>query len=171
MPLLPKEKTRNSSGKLITYSLFADYGINEYNFFTLSREDKEGLVSFPKLYLQYCIEDPTEYTFAMEVFGNWSYWETLLQGSEVRKEVEILRKERDMAIKSKAVTSLIKEVEENGKSAFSAAKLLLDRGYIDKDVLASKVKNSKEADEKTKAEVKDLATIKERLQLHTGGKK
>lgn len=168
MTLIPEEKLKNSQGKMVTSGLFVDLGTSEYNFFCLSRKDRDGFVSFPASYLKYTLEDPTEYTFAMTFFGNWEHWARLLDRGEIRDIVSTLRVERDMAIQSKAVKALFEEVNNNGKSAFSSAKLLLEKGWMDKDKLP-KIDPKKVAEDKKKSA--DIASIKERLQLSVVTKK
>ena len=90
--------------------------------------------------------DPTEYEFALTVFGSWDVWSRIRKSPELVKEYKKWRAEADIKIKSQAIKSIAEEMVSNGRSSFSAAKLLLDRGWLEKDT-ASKAKEKLDAKE------------------------
>lgn len=115
--------------------------------FTL-RDEKDGLESLQTLFINLTIEDPTEATFAEVVFGDVFYWLKVRDNKALVPFLTEWRKVAAVKRKSLAYNQIINEVKTQGKSAFSAAKFLLDE--------PEEVK----AKRKTKAEVqetKDLA--------------
>jgi hypothetical protein len=136
--VFPKDTFKNSSGKIITLKLFIElcYETPEHAVFSLKEDDLDlngkRYVSLQKLYLAYVPSDPTEYTFAKNVFGSWNIWETVRNSAKVKPHVDKWRREADVIIKSRAIQAIAEEAKE-GKNAFQAAKLLLDRGWIEKN--------------------------------------
>lgn len=138
MALIPEVKLRSDTNRRVSRSLFNDVIYDErYNFFTLKRWDlkpvkglPDGLVSFPQTYLKYCREDPTEYTFATEVFGDWEHWQLVAKVKELKDPIEALRKEVIVAIRAEGFKSVMSEVKTSGRSAFTAAKWLAEKGWV-----------------------------------------
>lgn len=126
--------------KPLSKSLFVEFMNNANSnpdnaILTLAREDREvNGVSYPSLYRLYHLyadEDPTEYTFAMEVFGTWDFWENLACHEQVKVHVERMREENRIRQKSKAVRIIMNEsVNPRSKSKFTAAKFLYEQGYV-----------------------------------------
>lgn len=137
MTLVPYSKLRNHQNRRVTRGLFPDFCPDtQFSFFTLKRWDlkpdlrfPDGLVSFPMTYLSYCIDDPTEYNFAISVFGDWEHWQLVSELNDLRHTIKALREERDIAIKSKGFQHIAQEVAEQGKNAFAAAKWLAEKGW------------------------------------------
>lgn len=104
-------------------------------FFTMGREDKDGMISFPKVFIPETADDPTEYTFAMEWFGDWDHWEKICNHTVLKPWIDKYRRERDMLIKSKAVKKIFDEANSGeGRNQFAAAKYLAEKGYIKETV-------------------------------------
>ena len=169
--LFTETQLRTSQGKLRTKSLFWElsYFEPEHVIFTLKEADivREGktYTSLRKLYLSYCATDPTEYTFAWAVFGSWETWLQLSRSNYIKKDVEAWRKEVEVKIKSEAIRSIADEMRTGGRSSFGAAKLLLERGWLD-DKSASKAKQKlaeKEEEEMDKQALSLLSEDAERL--------
>lgn len=152
--MFPKELFRNASGKLYTRELVYElgYSLSENTLFTLKDDDIEidgkYLYSLKKLYLQHVPNDPTEYTFASTVFNSWEIWETLRNARLLRDYIKKWRREAEVIVKSKAIQAIAEEMNESGKNSFQAAKLLLDRGWIEKETL----KQQKASDRKKEEE-------------------
>lgn len=144
MPLIPEDKLRNANGTMVTTSLFWEFSCDmDKAFFTMTHSDKNGLVAFKPLYVKLTVEDPTEYTFALEVFGSWDHWQKMLKNRKVRDFVDTCREERDIAIESNAVREIIEEAA-TGKAKFQAAKFLVQKGYL-KDMPKSAKNQSRKA--------------------------
>jgi len=85
------------------------------------------LWSLPRLYAE--INDPTEYEFALKVFGDYTLWEKIASIASLKKYVDEMRKSLKFMVKSKIVKEMMKVVEEGGPKAFQAAKWLSEQGW------------------------------------------
>jgi len=122
-------------------------------------------LSLQKLYLQLAPADPTEYEFAQTVFGSWEVWKTVSSASNVKAHVARWRSEVEVKVKSEAIKAIAEEMKTNGRSSFSAAKLLLDKGWLDKEN-ASQAKQklkAKEDEDQNKQALSHLTEDAERL--------
>ena len=138
-PMFKRDVFINSVGHTRIKSLFAElsYDSDKFHIFTLKDQDVvntkgKTLLSLKRLYLENVSNDPTEYTFAMTVFGTWDIWDTIRRNATLRRYYSKWREEVDVRIKSEAIRSIAEEMREGGRSSFTAAKLLLDRGWIEK---------------------------------------
>lgn len=133
--MFPKSVYFTDQGIRRTSSLFIELSTRpQFAVFTLDRtgEDRrEGYVNIRQLYMDACVSDPTEATFAEAVFPSYSYWEVLAEGC-LKDEVEEWRKAAEVKRKSLMFKAMVKEVEENGKSSFSAAKFLIEEPWKNK---------------------------------------
>jgi hypothetical protein len=161
-----EKQLRTSQGKLRTKSLFWElsYFEPEHVIFTLREEDlvkgDKTYVSLRKLYLSYCCTDPTEYTFAWAVFGSWETWQQLCRSNYIKKDIDTWRREVEIKIKSEAIRSIADEMRTGGRSSFGAAKLLLERGWLD-DKNASKAKEKLKAKEEEELNQQALSLLSE----------
>jgi hypothetical protein len=143
--LFGPEYTKTVKGVIRTKSLFYElsYADPTHVVFTLKDEDVDHkgrtYMSIAKLYRSLVPQDPTEYTFAMAVFGNWHVWEVIREAPQLKPYVTRWRREAEVKIKSEAIAAIATEMKEGGRSSFTAAKLLLERGWLEKDT-ASKAK-------------------------------
>lgn len=164
---------RTPQGKLRTKSLFWELSYWEPDnvIFTLREDDlvrgDKVYTSLRKLYLSYCVSDPTEYTFAWQVFGSWDTWNQLSKSNYIKKDIEAWRREVEVKIKSEAIRSIAEEMRTGGRSSFGAAKLLLERGWLDKDTAgqAKQKLKAKEEEELNKEALSLLEEDAERLGL------
>jgi hypothetical protein len=102
--------------------------------------------------------DPTEYEFAQAVFGSWDVWKTISESPQVKPYVNHWRNEVVVKIKSQAIQAIAEEMKSNGRSSFSAAKLLLDKGWLDNDT-ASQAKKKLKAKEQEEQERQALSLL------------
>lgn len=110
---------------------------------------KNHLPSLRELYVLYVVDDPSEATFAEEVFGDVFYWTKLREAPFLQDYL----KQWDVVVqvkrKQKAFKAVVSEVEDGGRSALTAAKYLIEEGWRqDKTKKAVKAKvdsTSKEA--------------------------
>lgn len=153
---------------------FCDEPKKDYAVFTVGHQDRMLLgrkrIALQKLYTQYCVSDPTEYTFAMAVFGEWYAWtkvRTFLNTKRVGDKIGQWEREVAVAIKSRAMNSIVQEMEEGGRSSFSAAKFLSDRGWLDRSELSRKEKAElKKEEEELNKEAREAAFDADRLGLN-----
>ncbi len=70
-------------------------------------------------------------------------------------------------VKSQAIQAIAEEMKSNGRSSFSAAKLLLDKGWLDNDTAsqAKKKLQAKEQEEENKQALSLLQDDAQRLGL------
>ena len=171
--LFDTSKTKSDNGIVRTKSLFYElsYDSPEHVIFTLKDHDVDHngrtYVSISNLYRSLVPQDPTEYTFAMAVFGNWHVWNTIRNAPQLRPYVKRWREEAEVKIKSEAIKAIAEEMQNGGRSSFTAAKLLLERGWIEKED-ASKAKQKlreKEEEELNTEAMKQLSEDAERLGL------
>lgn len=161
--MFPKDIFFNGSNKKKTRSLFYELEPEQKEdcIFTLKDEDivVEGkkLISLKRLYLNFVANDPTEYEFAQEVFGSWEIWEAITVQRSFKAIIEKWRSEVAIKIKSEAIRSIAEEMRSGGRSSFSAAKLLLDKGWIEKETFDAKTK--KKLKEKEEQENKEAMSL------------
>lgn len=172
--LFDTSKTKTDNGVTRTKSLFYElsYEDTQHVLFTLKDEDLEHngrtYTSLPNLYRNLVPIDPTEYTFAMAVFGNWHVWDKIRNAPQLKPYVKKWREEAEVKIKSEAIKAIALEATSGGRSSFTAAKLLLERGWIEKEA-ASKAKQAlmaKEEEDMDREAMKLLSEDAERLGLN-----
>jgi hypothetical protein len=104
----------------------------------------------------------------MAVFGNWHVWDVIRNAPQLKPYVKRWRNEAEVKIKSEAIKAIALEAQSGGRSSFTAAKLLLERGWIEKEA-ASKAKQKlleKEEEELDKEAMRQLSEDAERLGLN-----
>ena len=169
------DQLKGTNGKVRTQSLFYElsYMDPKEALFTLKDHDIEvngkSYMSLQQIYLSICTNDPMEYEFAQVVFGSWEIWSTIANSPNVKPHVQRWRKEVEVKLKSEAIKAIALEMKQGGRSSFSAAKLLLEKGWLDKDN-ASQAKRKlkkKEEEDQDKAALSLLSEDAERLGLNT----
>jgi hypothetical protein len=126
-------------------------------------KDRKGLPCLRTFYIQYCVEDASEVEFADAVFGDFQYWQQLKKAKWFLPYLEEWQEEVDVRRKSKAFKAIVKEVDEGGKNAITAAKFLIQEPYKGRTVAARK-KVSKTTDTARG----DFAADVIRLKAYTG---
>lgn len=144
-----------SKNHLVTKGLFYDTyepwrgNSEEYckAYFERKNADKDGWegIVIEDLYFQYCKVDPSEYTFAVEVFGSMKTWERISKSPILNTVLTDWRNEIAQYHKASALKSIIREAKD-GKSKFSAAKWLYENGFI-KEKPSKKQKENPEHEE------------------------
>ena len=84
------------------------------------------------MFVNLTVNDPSEATFAEAIFGDVGYWLKARENKVLIPYLEDWRHEADVKRKSLAFQAIVDEVKTGGKSAFSAAKFLIDEPYKDK---------------------------------------
>lgn len=126
-----KDKLKDKMNRYRTQSLFREFYITDYEpLWVLGWEDpQKELPSLKKLYME--CEDPTEYEFAMQAFGDWKHWLKIKNNRTIKKFIEDWPIELEISLRSKALRSIAKEAS-GGKNPFSAAKFLATKGWDSK---------------------------------------
>jgi hypothetical protein len=141
-----RDKFYAPGNKLKTKSLFIEtcqLDRRHNAIFTNALEDRDEYVSLYKLYMAYTLDDPSEYTFAEIVFGDWITWEQISNAPTIRNWVNEWRSSNAVRQKSIAIKAMIEKVKAGEKDSFLAAKVLLAKGWQDQP----KSKSAKEKDE------------------------
>ena len=168
------DKLKAANGKTMTKRLFYElcYTDPSQAVFTLKERDivvrGKNFLSLQQLFLSLVPNDPTEYEFAMTLFGSWEVWLDFNKSPVLRPFITRWRKEAEVKVKSEAIKAIAEEMRSGGRSSFGAAKLLLDRGWLDKEA-ASQAKRKlqeKEEEEMNKEALLTLNEDAERLGLN-----
>ena len=171
MALVAPKDRRGKMNRVRTNSLFIetiDDHIKYEPLFNLSQEDdveKNGKVypSLKKIYLD--IGDPTEYEFAVHVFGEWKIWKRVSANKDIKRYVDDWREELEVKIRSDAIRSLRDAAQTEGTRGIAAAKYVAERGW--EKVRGSRTKEASE--QRTKIEKRISSVIDEdaeRLGIH-----
>lgn len=164
--MFTQEQLKGPNGKIRTQSLFYELSYNDPSdaIFTLKEQDVEAhgkhFTSLHQLYVGMVPSDPTEYSFAMTVFGSWDVWSAICKSPLIKPYVNKWRKEVEVKVKSQAIQAIAEEMKSGGRSSFSAAKLLLEKGWLDKDN-ASQAKRKLEAKEEEEQNKQALSLLSE----------
>ena len=157
------------NNKTMTKSLFFElcYSDPSKALFTLKETDLEvrgkTYLSLQKLYTGMVPNDPTEYTFALTVFGSWDVWQDICKAPPLKPFVARWRKEAEVKVKSEAIIAIAEEMRSGGRSSFGAAKLLLERGWLDKEA-ASQAKRKPQEKEEEDMDKQAIASLNEDAQ-------
>jgi len=161
------DQLKTANGITRTKSLFYElsYHDSEYAIFTTKEQDHitpdgRKMVSLQQLYVAMVPNDPTEYEFAQTVFGSWEVWEKIQKAPQIAPYVKRWRNEVEVKVKSQAIQAIAEEMKTGGRSSFSAAKLLLEKGWLDKDN-ASQAKKKLAAKEQQEQDKEALALLSE----------
>lgn len=131
MPMFDRTQLHSPTGKRKSRSLFREL-TNPDNrkgaIFVMNKYDRAGLPSLYRLYMEYAVDDPTEYTFAITVFGDFAYWEWLRGMDPVKGLVADWEEEAEVARKSVMLDNILQATKEP-KTALQASKYLLERGF------------------------------------------
>jgi hypothetical protein len=113
-------------------------------------------VSARKLFIEF--NDPTGYTFAMEVLGSWKHFQMLEEGKTTGPLIKEWKEELDAKLHAEEIQHLRALAEGEGSTAYNAAKYLANKEYKPK---AEKGRPKKEDIQKAaKAELKLSGDIK-----------
>lgn len=121
--MFPREKLIAPGGQRLTQKLFWEISFAPEALFTFA--NREGMVPFKQLYIDYYIQDPTEYKLATEVFLDWTQWDRIRNNTNVKKYLDPIIEEAKIARKSFLFQEVLKEAK-HGKSKFAATKYLIE---------------------------------------------
>ena len=127
MPIFTKDDLYNKSNNMLIRDIFSEW--NPSALLTLDKNGKEGKICLFKLYMAHSVDDPSEVTFAEEVFGDIYFWQCLTEANWFEKHITEWRHIAATKRKQKAFKSIIAEVENKGRSSFSAAKYLIEEPW------------------------------------------
>ena len=122
---------KNSSGRCYLQALFYETTLADKRTvaYTLKDREHEGYPSLYLLYIKYCIDDPTEYKFAVNCLDSLNHWEQICEGPWFQEYLTKWRREVDLAIRSRALVNIIRESKTPSKNSFMANKFLLEGNW------------------------------------------
>jgi hypothetical protein len=132
MSILKPEQYFGPTGQLLVRTMFYELAFDhDLSLLTLKYDDHtlpngRTLLSLPKVYLEYCVNDPTEYTFAQALFGSWSVWAQLQKTKNLQNILSALREEVTVARKAIAFGTLADQASSN----VTAAKYLIEEPWV-----------------------------------------
>lgn len=146
-----------------------DYSQTIYSF-----DEKEGYIPLKELYLE--ISDPTEYKFAAMAFFNYKHYCQLMEYEFFKKFIDKCRDELELKLRCEAVNKIKDEaLKGSGASSITAAKYVIERGWIENKKDRHALKRRRTQDQKINDVIeKDLELLKPRVytngQVHKGYK-
>lgn len=153
------DKFKDSRGRWRTQSLFLEQSYastsTDAPMYTLSAEDKDGLPSFRRLYLE--LADPTDYKPATELLGGWEHWKALVKSEWFTAYLKELHEELNIKLRSEGIATLRKNMKVSDKPV-PAARYFADGTFKDKRTAGRPTKA-----EKTAA-AHEMAAIEKRLE-------
>ena len=131
---------KDERGRWLTLALFWEYRAgSEENLalFCLKEDDHvddNGLtyVSLKKRYMSYNHVPGYEHEFAVTELGGWDHWERLQANKYIREAIESWRREYEIALRCKAVKSIMQNSTSLDAKGLQAAKWLAEKGYVEK---------------------------------------
>ena len=155
MSMFTRDQIYNTQNVIRTKSLFSDFGVTPETSLSLEPTDK-GFPDLHSLFVALTVNDPSEATFAQTVFGDIVFWSKLQEVAWLKEKLVDWRHEADVKRKSIAFEYILKEIKEDGRNGYHAAKYLIDEPWKPrtKANTESKRKSSAEA---LPADVTDLA--------------
>lgn len=129
-PMFTRDQLYAANGNHRTKSLFREWGVSDENILAYTT----GSTTNPhpdmrKLFLKYVVDDPTEATFALALFGEVEFWTRLSVAPWLKPYLKKWRHEADVTRKSMAFQYVINEVKLEGKNSYQAAKFLIDEPW------------------------------------------
>lgn len=133
LSLFTKEQLWASNGLAKTNSLFTETARpQDVPIMSLNGNTRFEVPCLRDLYVPLVARDPSEVTFAETVFGDLRYWLKLREAKFMPPFLEEWRLMADTKRKQLAFEAVIKEIENEGRSAFSAAKYIIEESWKDK---------------------------------------
>lgn len=88
---------------------------------------KEGMTNLGREYINDC--DPTGYTTAIRIFGEYSYWKHLLKASWFREAVRVWDEELEAKLYAQGLAKIRDLANSDDKGALTAAKYLANKEF------------------------------------------
>lgn len=129
--LFEHDQLYNGVNRRITKSLFKEVAPwDRMHMVVMSlKSNSKDLPSLRDMYLELCLDDPTETVFAEYVFGDLEFWYEIKSSSWFQPYYEEYQKTVTLKRKSQAFRFLAQEVREQGKGALQAAKYLIEEPW------------------------------------------
>ena len=129
MPLLSRDQFVSHDGKYSVSSLLWEGNYAEDA--PLSVTGHQGRIDLRELWMTYCVTDPTEYSLAMALFGEWDAYDRFVTNKRNAPHIEKLRTEATVARKSAAFTRLVSDASNpDSKTGVTSAKYLIEEAWM-----------------------------------------
>jgi hypothetical protein len=144
MPIVDPKTLYNAQGVAKTRKFILEFCTTAEDrlnsTFSVSEHPNPEKVPMKILYMSLSVDDPSEVSFAEEVFGHLGFWHDLSETDFMKPYVERWRREADLKRKQKAFKTIIETATKGDTSAsrLSAAKYLLEKAWEPKDTKARK---------------------------------
>ena len=161
MSLFTEEQLWAGNGVARTNSLFSETARQGDTPIMSLNGNNKTLICLRDLYVPLVAEDPSEVTFAEYVFGDLRYWMKLKSAVFMPKYLEEWGQLADVKRKQKAFAAIVKEIEEGGRSSFTAAKYLIEEPWKDKRNLEVKERNKKSTSDAVSYFKEDIERLSE----------
>lgn len=145
MPLIEDKDLFTSSGQRRTRALFRETCMAKDKPVAALGKQPGDLLPMRELFIALVTNDPSEVTFAEEVFGDYAHWKMIADATWMEEVITEWRLIADARRKSNAFQSILAEAQA-GKSKFTAAKYLIEEPWKDK----RNPKTKKQVEESTK---------------------
>ena len=127
--MIDQSLLKDKMGRYRTMSLFLEYNQDSSTaLFTIKPYDHElhgvSYLSLKKIYLTF--EDPTEYEFAIAVFGDWKHWQKICNNSVLLPFIMEWRDELEIKLRSRAIRAIIGAAVGEGSKGTAAAKWIAE---------------------------------------------
>lgn len=167
-PMLTRDQLFGSMGHMRSVALFVETAKpDDTPLMTLKtlKPHHTTVFSLRDMFMKFAVDDPTEVTVALVVFGSVDFWNKLCEKTWMQPYLKEWRAEADQMRKSKAFELLWKEVEEEGRNSFQAAKYLIEEPWKAKKTSSRRVgrpnKDVEEVDPQAKEYSADIANLKD----------
>lgn len=166
---LPIERSKlfGSNNKLRTQTLFWEHKYSDPDgnvVFTTSNDDltkgSKTYISLKKIFLE--VGDPTEYEFALKVFGEWDIWDRIKKSRLVAGELKKWHIELRIKQRSEQLLKISEIALDNKASAsarYQASKFL----YEEANITTEPSKRGRPSKEEVEGELKAQARISEQV--------
>lgn len=158
MALFDRSQLRDEMNKMRTSSLFVEFpvrGKSNGPLMTLrdvpyTMQDGTVLPSLREIYMQF--SDPTEYSVAMHVLGDWNHWQRLTRNKNIMEYIQLWRDELEVKLRSEAIRGVVEVANGTSQSKLGAAKYIAEGGW-----------KEKKAGRPTKGQINKQAKIEARI--------
>ena len=158
--MFTKEQLYSSMGKKRSTSLFTQTcKQGQVPILSLTSTEVTDYPSVRNLFLALVKDDPSEATFALTVFGEVNFWQSMQSNSRLFPYFEEYRRTTDILRKSEAFKLITQEVQSQGKNSYAAAKFLIDEPWKKTKADRQQAKETTEAATETTTFSDDLKRL------------
>jgi len=159
--MVDRTKFLDGSGKRVVLQLFKEFARPDVKF-----KPVYTLQEWKDVFLD--CRDPSEYSAAMALLGDWEHWLEVRNHALIKPHVEKWQAELEVKLRSEAIQQMKNHAKQPGGTA--AAKWLADKGYAQEDTKKAVGRPKKEEDIPT-PNLGRIAGDMARLGIVVGGRK